>query len=147
MAMEADGVVARIEDRDQAEERRVHVERRRRERRKPGTRVNREAPRRSLMKLLGAYGVGLMAAVLALTLLASEMLNIGVPVTALAFETAAMGAGVLLLAMGSLEQRLIEIRLELMMLNGGRREGDRRQGDRRAGGPQDRRGAGEPPAA
>ncbi|WP_374513352.1 hypothetical protein [Brevundimonas sp.] len=147
MAMEADGVVARIEDRDQAEERRVHVERRRRERRKPGTRVNREAPRRSLMKLLGAYGVGLMAAVLALTLLASEMLDIGVPVTALAFETAAMGAGVLLLAMGSLEQRLIELRLELMMLNGGRREGDRRQGDRRAGGPQDRRGAGEPPAA
>ena len=140
MAMEAGGVAERIENREQLEERRVHVERRRKERRKPGARVNREAPSRSLMKMLGAYGVGLMAAVLALTLLASELVGIGVPVTALAFETAAMGAAVLMLAMGSLEQRLIEIRLELMMLNGGRREADRRTGDRR-GGPEDRRAA------
>ena len=140
MAMEAGGVAERIENREQLEERRVHVERRRKERRKPGARVNREAPSRSLMKMLGAYGVGLMAAVLALTLLASELVGIGVPVTALAFETAAMGAAVLMLAMGSLEQRLIEIRLELMMLNGGRREADRRTGDRR-GDPEDRRAA------
>ncbi len=147
MAMEAEGVAGRIEDRDQTAERRVRVERRGRDRRTPGNRVNREAPSRSLMKMLGAYGVGLMAAVLALTLLASELVGVGVPVTALAFETAAMGAAVLLLAMGSLEQRLIEIRLELMMLNGGRREGDRRQGDRRGGGAQDRAGASEPPAA
>lgn len=138
MAMEAEVVAGRIEDRDQTADRRIRTERRRKDRRRPGNRVNREAPRQSLMKTLGAYGVGLMAAVLALTLLASELVGIGVPVTALAFEAAAMGTGVLLLAMGSLEQRLIEIRLELMMLNGGRREGDRRQGDRR-GGPEDRR--------
>lgn len=143
MAMEADSLAGRIEDSEQARppERRARVERRGRDRRKPGNRVNREAPGRSLMKTLGAYGVGLMAAVLALTLLASEMTGIGVPVVALAFEAAAMGAAVLLLALGSLEQRLIEIRLELMMLNGGRRQGDRRGGDRRGG------GAGEPPAA
>lgn len=138
MAMEADGVAGRIENREQVEDRRVRVERRGRDRRRPGTRVNREAPMRSLMKMLGAYGVGLMAAVLALTLLASELVGVGVPVTPLAFEAAAMGAAILLLALGSLEQRLIEIRLELMMLNGGRREADRRTGERR-GGPEDRR--------
>ena len=37
----------------------------------------------------------------------------------------------LILMLGSLEQRLIEIRLELMMMNGGARRADRRQGDRR----------------
>ena len=38
MAMEADGVAGRIEDRDQTAERRVRVERRGRDRRKPGNR-------------------------------------------------------------------------------------------------------------
>ncbi len=138
MAMEAEGVADRIEDRDQTSDRRVRTERRGRERRRADSRVNREAPARSLMKTLGAYGVGLMAAVIALTLVASDRVGIGLPVAAVAFEAAALGASILLLALGSLEQRLIEIRLELMMLNGGRRQGDRRQGDRR-GGPEDRR--------
>ena len=40
--------------------------------------------------------------------------------------------------LGSLEQRLIEIRLELMMHNGGMRQVDRRQPEERRGG--DRRG-------
>ena len=145
MAMEAEKVAGRIEDRDQVEERRVRLERRSRERRRPDSRINREAPSRSLLKTIGAYGVGLMAAVIALTLLASELVGIGVPVVAVGFETAALGAAILMLALGSLEQRLIEIRLELMMLNGGRRQGDRRHGDRRAGGPEDR-GTREPPA-
>lgn len=138
MAMEADGVAERIEDHDQVADRRVRTERRRRERRRPGGRINRDAPSRSLLKTIGAYGVGLMAAVIALTLLASELVGIGLPVVAVGFETAALGAAILMLALGSLEQRLIEIRLELMMLNGGRRQGDRRQADRR-GGPEDRR--------
>ncbi len=138
MAMEADGVAERIEDQDQVGDRRVRTERRRRDRRRPGTRINRDAPARSLLKTIGAYGVGLMAAVIALTLLASELVGVGVPVVAIGFETAALGAAILMLALGSLEQRLIEIRLELMMLNGGRRQGDRRHADRR-GGLEDRR--------
>lgn len=131
MALEAESIAGRIEDRNQSPDRRVMTERRGRDRRKPGNRVNRTAPRHSLMKVIGAYGCGLMAAVLVLTLLAVELVGIGLPVAALAFETAGMGAAILLLALGSLEQRLIEIRLELMMLNGGRRQGDRREGDRR----------------
>jgi hypothetical protein len=140
MAMEAESVADRIEDRDQTAERRVRTERRGRDRRKPGNRINKAAPTQSLLKTIGAYGVGLGAAVVALTLLASNMIGIGIPVTAIAFEAATMGVAILLLALGSLEQRLIEIRLELMMINGGRREGDRRRGDRRDG-PEDRRAA------
>jgi len=138
MAMEAESVAGRIEDRERGADRRARTERPGRERRKAGSRVNRAAPNQSLMKTLGAYGVGLMAAVIALTLIASDRLGIGLPVAAVAFEAAALGASILLLALGALEQRLIEIRLELMMLNGGRRQGDRRQGDRRTG-PDERR--------
>ena len=46
MAMEADGVAERIEDHDQVADRRVRTERRRRERRRPGGRINRDAPSR-----------------------------------------------------------------------------------------------------
>ena len=56
MAMEADGVAERIEDRDQVADRRVRTERRRRERRRPGGRNNRDAPRPSPVTGGGAIG-------------------------------------------------------------------------------------------
>ena len=61
-----------------------------------------------------------------------EMLDLDIPTIALSLQGVLLGSFILLIALGSIEQRLIEIRLELMMLNGGRRAGDdRRQGGRR----------------
>ena len=70
------------------------------------------------------------AAMLVLTLLGGEMLGSRVPVAIFAFEGAALFTSLILLALGSVELRLIEIRLELMMLNGGARGADRRGRDR-----------------
>lgn len=112
-------------------------ERRGKERRKPGNRINRFAPRRSLMKLIGAYALVVSGGVFALMLLADQMLALGILV-GLSFVGGLVGVSILVLALGALEERLIEIRLELMMLNGGTRQGERRSGER-GGGPEDRR--------
>ncbi|WP_339930074.1 hypothetical protein [uncultured Brevundimonas sp.] len=119
-------------------------ERRGKERRKPGNRINRHAPRRSLMKLIGAYALVVSGGVFALILLADQMLDLGSTLVGLSFVGALIGVSILVLALGALEERLIEIRLELMMLNGGMRQGERRAGERRSGdrsgGPENRRG-------
>lgn len=128
MSVEADTVALKLEA---AEDRRERKERRGRDRRKPGTRVNMAAPRQSWMKAIGAYGVALSSAAFALTLVAGEVLGLNAAIVVIAFEAAALITSVLLLALGSIELRLIEIRLELMMLNGGMRNDDRRSGDRR----------------
>ena len=113
-------------------ERRTPVARRGPDRRRPGSRVNREAPDRSLLLPIGNVGVATMAAVLVVTGLGASLLALQIPPAALLVQGGLLGASLLLLALGGLEQRLIEIRLELMMLNGGRRQGeDRRRGDRR----------------
>ena len=139
MAIEAGTVVARLEQ-AQPPERRVRVERRGKDRRRPGSRINREAPNKSLLKLIGAQGVALMAAVIAMTVLGGNLLNLETPTAALIIQGGLLGVAILLIAMGSIEQRLIEIRLELMMMNGGRRQGeDRRQADRRDEGVSERR--------
>lgn len=130
MAMEAELLGDKL-DTPSPTERRARAERRGRDRRRTGSRVNPEAPRRSLLKALGAFGVAVSAAMLVLTLLGGEMLGARVPVTIFAFEAGALFTSMILLALGSLELRLIEIRLELMMLNGGARGADRRGGDRR----------------
>lgn len=113
-------------------------ERRGKERRKPGNRINRFAPRRSLMKLIGAYALVLSGGVFALMLLADQMLALGSILVGLSFVGGLVGVSILVLALGAIEERLIEIRLELMMLNGGTRQGERRSGER-GGGPEDRR--------
>jgi hypothetical protein len=150
MAMEAEVITERLEGAHDIE-RRARTERRRRERRKPGNRVNRAAPNQSLLKVLGAFGTAIMTAVLTLTVLAGEMLALHIPALALTLQGVLLGGSVLMLALGSIEQRLIEIRLELMMMNGGRRAGDdRRRDDRRGKGEerrQERRGARAEPEA
>ncbi len=130
MAMEAELLGDKL-DTPNPTERRARAERRGRDRRRPGSRVNPDAPRRSLLKALGAFGVAFSAAMLVLTLLGGEMLGSRVPVAIFAFEAAALFTSMILLAIGSLELRLIEIRLELMMLNGGARGLNRRGGERR----------------
>lgn len=119
-------------------------ERRGKERRKPGNRINRFAPRRSLMKLIGAYALVVSGGVFALILLAGQMLAMSSTLIGLGFVGAVIAVSILVLALGALEERLIEVRLELMMLNGGTRQGERRAGERRSGersgGPEDRRG-------
>ena len=49
----------------------------------------------------------------------------------IAFEAAILLTSFILLALGAIESRLIEIHLELMILNGGTRGADRRGADRR----------------
>ncbi|HEY0104355.1 MAG TPA: hypothetical protein VGB60_12925 [Brevundimonas sp.] len=130
MSVEADTVARKLEAVET--DRRERRERRGRDRRRPGNRINMDAPRSSWMKVIGAYGVALSAAAFALTLLAGGVLGQSAAVVVIGFEAAALITSVLLLALGSIELRLIEVRLELMMLNGGMRNEDRRAGDRRA---------------
>lgn len=131
MSLEATGLAEEQRATESSQDRRARSERRGRDRRKPGARVNKEAPRRSLMKAMGAFLTAITFAVFAIVFLAGEMLFDSAPMGALLFA----GAGVILsafaLMIGCIEQRLIEIRLELMMVNGGMRQADRRSDERR----------------
>lgn len=131
MAMESERLAERLEAPD-PKDRRARSERRGPDRRRTDSRINPEAPRRSLLIVMGAVGVGISASIIAITLLAGELLGAVVPVSVLAFEAALLFTATLWLALGSIELRLIEIRLELMMLNGGMRSVDRREGSRRS---------------
>lgn len=129
MSLESEKV-AQLSD-SRGEDRRAPIERRGKDRRKPGTRINPQAPRRSFMKAFGAGATGTAAALFAIVVLASMKFDgVGAMPVLIAGGIAFLAA--LILMLGSLEQRLIEIRLELMMMNGGVRQADRRQGDRRA---------------
>ena len=129
-----------------ASDRRQPRERRGKDRRKPGGRINKQAPRRSLMKVIGAYATLWSFGILSVLFSASEVAGLRVPTPAAAFFVALSMFSCLVLMLGSLEQRMIEIRLELMMTNGGMRRADRRGGDRRAGdGASERREAAPPP--
>lgn len=112
-------------------ERRQRRERRGKDRRKAGGRINKQAPRRSLMKVIGAHATAWSFGVLSVLFSASEVADLQVPTPAAAFFVAATMFSCLVLMLGSLEQRMIEIRLELMMANGGMRQGDRRTGETR----------------
>lgn len=132
MSIEGETIADRLDQPTTSDQRRASAERRGRDRRKPDNRINMAAPGRSLLKAIGAFGVAFSTAAFVLTVLAGEMLGARATVVVLGFEAAALATSVLLLALGSIELRLIEIRLELMMMNGGRRGADRRNGDRRA---------------
>lgn len=112
-------------------DRRARTERRGRDRRRAGSRINPAAPRRSILKVVGAFGVAFSAATFVLTLLAGEILGTHATINIVVFEAVVLLTSIMLLALGSIELRLIEIRLELMMLNGGTRGADRRGIDRR----------------
>ena len=59
------------------------------------------------------------------------------PWVALSVTGIAVIISIFALLLGSIEQRLIEIRLELMMTNGGMRQADRRTGNRRGASARD----------
>lgn len=130
MAMEAE-LLADRGDTPEPKERRARAERRGPDRRRGGSRINPGAPRRSLLKPLGAFGVAFSAATFILTLIAGEAAGARATMGIIAFEAAILLTSIILLALGAIESRLIEIRLELMMLNGGTRGADRRGPDRR----------------
>ena len=130
MAMEAERLADRIDVPDPAD-RRARAERRGPDRRSAGSRINRHAPRRSVLKMLGALGVGVSTALLVITLLTNEILGTKAAMSVLVFQVALLFMSTLWLALGSIELRLIEIRLELMMMNGGMRSVERRKGPRR----------------
>lgn len=131
MSVEAESIAGRIDEEMPSERREKAGDRRGRDRRKPGSRVNERAPRQSLLKAVGAFGVVFSTSAFVLTLLGGQMLDLPSTVVVVGFEAAALITSVLLLALGSIELRLVEIRLELMMMNGGMRGEDRREGDRR----------------
>ena len=139
MALEAMQVAHAVENAERTGERRGFMRRKLKDRR-GGGRINKEAPRRSLMKVIGAFLTMGTTTIFALALVGSQLLMDQPPVAALSFLGTLAVLSAFTLMLGSLEQRLIEIRLELMMHNGGMRQVDRRQpderrdGDRRTGG-------------
>jgi hypothetical protein len=80
---------------------------------------------------MGALGLGVSASLLVITLLAFEVLGTRAATSVIALEVSLLFMSTLVLALGSIEQRLVEIRLELMILNGGMRSVERRKGPRR----------------
>lgn len=130
MAIEAELLGDRV-DTLAPKDRRARTERRGPDRRQDGSRINPNAPRRSMLKPLGAFGVAFSAATFILTLIAGEAAGARATMGIIAFEAAILLTSIILLALGTIESRLIEIRLELMMLNGGTRGADRRGSDRR----------------
>ena len=135
MAMEAEVLAHQQEEAALVRERRERAERRGRDRRKPGSRINQRAPMRSMLQPVGLSAVGVVGTVMVITVIYSQIAGVTLPYVTLAFQAGAMAVAAIVVAIGCLEQRLTEIRLELMMLNGGRRQGDdRRQGSRRGDG-------------
>jgi hypothetical protein len=131
MSIEAESIADRIDSELPSERRQRAADRRGRDRRKPGSRVNENAPRQSLLKAVGAFGVVFSVAALVLTVLGAQMLDLSVALAVVGIEMGALMTSAILLALGSVELRLVEIRLELMMANGGMRGEDRRTGNRR----------------
>lgn len=97
-----------------------------RERRK-GTRINRVAPRTSKLQIVGLLATIFTASVAVVVIVAALHLDMPIPITARVTVATLLAFSLFILALGSVEQRLIEIRLELMMLNGGARRSDRRE--------------------
>lgn len=130
MSLEASGIEAAIDGPATVTDRRASAERRGKDRRREGNRINKAAPRRSLIQTIALSAAGISGT------LAGLMVAVGMIMEDLAwaniFAAVAVAAfSLLAFILGCIEQRLVEIRLELMMANGGARQADRRQGDRR----------------
>lgn len=123
------------------EERRGLFNRRLKDRRGAATRINAAAPRHSRLKLAACWAVSASLTLFVLALVIGEVFYGRTLYMPLAVFGALVGLSLIAVMMGLIEERLIEIRLELMMLNGGGRRSDRsggawegadrRQGDRR----------------
>jgi hypothetical protein len=130
MALEASTIESAADDPTASPERRASSERRGRDRRRAGNRINKAAPRRSLLQTIALSAAGICGAS------AGLMIAIGLVMENMAWPNILAAVGLTAFALlafilGCIEQRLVEIRLELMMANGGTRDADRRQGDRR----------------
>jgi hypothetical protein len=130
MSLEASGIEAAIGGPATVTDRRASAERRGKDRRREGSRINKAAPRRSLIQTIALSAAGISGT------LAGLMVAVGMIMEDLAwaniFAAVAVAAfSLLAFILGCIEQRLVEIRLELMMANGGARQADRRLGDRR----------------
>jgi Flp pilus assembly protein TadB len=103
----------------------VRERRQRRDRRRPGSRVNQTAPRRSALQgyALSLSGVSLGA--LFLIVIGSEILLDHPAWMAIGVAATVLIVSIFAYLLGCIEQRLIEIRLELMIANGGVRQNDR----------------------
>lgn len=95
--------------------------------RRQGKRINRVAPRTSKLQAIGLLATIFTASVGVVVIIAALQLDMPIPVTARVTVATLLAFALFILALGSVEQRLIEIRLELMMLNGGARRSDRRE--------------------
>lgn len=124
------------------DERRGLFNRRLRNRRTPDNRINTRAPRQSTLALWSCWALSATSTVFVLILIAGEAVYQRQLYLPLAVAGSLVGLSVIAFMLGMIEQRLIEIRLELMMSNGGGRRNDRarasdanpndrRQGDRR----------------
>lgn len=102
------------------------------DRRKPGSRINHGAPRQSVLRVMGAIGVAFSLAPLSLTVIGGGVLGLTPSPVLVSFEAGALLISLLMIALGSIESRLMEIRLELVMLNGDERTGVRRKDMRRS---------------
>ena len=111
--------------------RRAGPERRGKERRGASNRINRAAPRRSVLRAAGLSATGASSALAAIIFLGGELVLGTTAWVPLGLALTVLGFALLAYMIGCVEQRLIEIRLELMMINGGSRQADRRTGDRR----------------
>jgi hypothetical protein len=130
MSLEASVIEAATDGPAPVTERRASTERRGKDRRRDGNRINKAAPRRSLIQTIALSAAGIF------TTLAGLMVAIGLIMEDMAWPNliaaiAFAAFSLLAFILGCIEQRLVEIRLELMMANGGARRADRRQGDRR----------------
>ena len=83
------------------------------------------------MKVCGAWATGMSFAIFAIVFLATTMVLEQTPWIALFATGLAVVTSLFAWMLGCIEQRLIEVRLELMMANGGMRQADRRSGERR----------------
>lgn len=95
--------------------------------RRSGQQINRVAPRHSRLQFAGLLGILFSGSIVAVVLVAAVALDMEIPNTARITMATMVAFSLFALALGSVEQRLIEIRLELMMVNGGGRRSDRKE--------------------
>ncbi len=119
-------------------ERRGLFNRRLPDRRSSDNRINAHAPRRSRLTLWSCWALSATVTVFFLIVIAGEVLYQRPLYPTLAVTGALVALSAIAFMLGLIEQRLIEIRLELMMANGGGRSGDRPDVDW-SGGPDRRR--------
>ena len=131
------------------DERRGLFNRRLKDRRGAESRINARAPRMSNLKMAACWATSATVSLFIVTLMIGEIFYGHTLYGPLSVIGVLVALSVIAVMLGMVEERLIEIRLELMMLNGGGRRSDqasaawsgvdRRGGDRRRQGMADDR--------